>query len=174
MNLMIGDKNWLDFMNAEILTVGNSNFTCRGKEGATGGSMIDYFIISKNLVPLVRQLVAVFDVPWGPHFGLSLTLNARPSEVWQIILIKPTLPANVIEMQKPKVVKKKVVIECKIERQKARSEEAATVIEEQKANEDRWKGISNNTEADEMKLSQRDPLQKSMYDVAVLMGFATE
>ena len=85
MNLMIGDKNWLDFMNAEILTVGNSNFTCRGKEGTTGGSMIDYFIISKNLVPLVRQLVAVFDVPWGPHFGLSLTLNARPSEVLQRI-----------------------------------------------------------------------------------------
>ena len=162
MNLMIGDKNWLDFMNAEILTVGNSTFTCRGKEGAIGGSMIDYFIMSKNLVPLVRQLVAVFDVPWGPHFGLSLTLHARPSEVWQRILIKPTLPINAIEMQKPKVAKKKAVIECKIERQKARSEEAANVMEEQKANGARWEEISNNTKAEEIQLSQRDPLQKSM------------
>ena len=68
-DLMVGDQTWLDSMNAELLTVGNSTFTCRGKLGETGGSNIDYFIISKKLVPLVRLLVAVFDVPWGHISG---------------------------------------------------------------------------------------------------------
>ena len=107
---MVDDKAWLDFMNAELITVSNSDFTCRGKLGETGGSMIDYFIISKKLVPLVRLLVAVFDVPWGPHFGLTLTLYAKPSEVWQRILIQPSMPKGVIEMQTPKAIKKKEVI----------------------------------------------------------------
>ena len=69
--------------------------------------MIDYFILSKKLVPLIRYVGAVFDTPWGPHFGLSLTLNAKPTEIFQRILIKPSMPKGAIEMQKPKPLKKK-------------------------------------------------------------------
>ena len=77
-------------------------------------------------------------------------------------------------MQRPKVAKKKAVIERKIERQKARSEEAANHLEEQKANGSRWEELSNDTKIDEIELSQRDPLQQSMFDFAVSMGIATE
>ena len=62
---MAGDKSWLDKMDAELVTVQNSEFTCRGKKGNSGGSMIDYFIISKSLIPLVLQVLAVMDAPWG-------------------------------------------------------------------------------------------------------------
>ena len=63
---MAGDRTWLDNMNAEISTDINSSFTCRGKQGDTGGSNMDYFIISKCLVPLVKYCGAVFDAPLGP------------------------------------------------------------------------------------------------------------
>ena len=123
---LVGDKTWFDFMGAELITVSNSTFTCRGKLGEAGGSMIDYFIISQTMVPLVRLLCAVFDTPWGPHFGLMLTLNARPGEVFQRILVKPTLPKGAIEMQKPQPMKKQQSIECNINRNKATAEEEAT------------------------------------------------
>ena len=48
----MGDKTWLDFMDAELITVSNSDFNCRGKLGETGGSMIDYFIISEKVGPV--------------------------------------------------------------------------------------------------------------------------
>ena len=97
-----------------------------------------YFIISKKLVPLIRYVGAVFDTPWGPHFGLSLTLNAKPSEVLQRILIKPSMPKEAIEMTRPKAPIKKEVIKCKIARAKTRTEEAAKKIIEHNAKEGIW------------------------------------
>ena len=57
--LTVGKRTWLDVMNAEIVTVSNSSFTCRGKLGTEGGSNIDYFIMSKQMVPLVKSLVMI-------------------------------------------------------------------------------------------------------------------
>ena len=119
--IKVGEKTWLEHMDAEIVTVSNSKFTCRGKQGQEGGSNIDYFIISRKLMPLVRLCEAVFESPWGPHFGLKL--HAKPSEVLLRILIQPNLPKEVLEMQKPKAQTRKPVIENKIDRQKVRNEE---------------------------------------------------
>ena len=122
--------------------------------------MIDYFIISKKLVPFVRYICAVFETPWGPHFGL--TLHAKPSEILQRILIKPSMPKGAIEMQKPKPLKKKPFIESKVERQKNRCEEAAKEMQEQQGNREQWENIFVNTPLVETNFSTRDPLQNSM------------
>ena len=50
---MWGEKTFLDHMQAEIVEVTNSGFTCRGNANSYGGSMIDYFIISKALLCLM-------------------------------------------------------------------------------------------------------------------------
>ena len=39
--IKVGEKTWLEHMDAEIVTVSNSKFTCRGKQGQEGGSNID-------------------------------------------------------------------------------------------------------------------------------------
>ena len=52
--LKFNEVTWLDKMNAEIIVVQNSSFTCRSGKGAEGGSMIDYIIMSKPLLALVR------------------------------------------------------------------------------------------------------------------------
>ena len=62
---MAGDTSCLDKMGAELVTLQNSSFTCRGKKGSSGGSMIDYIIISRSVVPLVVHVLAVMDAPWG-------------------------------------------------------------------------------------------------------------
>ena len=64
--------------------------------------MIDYFIVSKRLIPLIMAVVAVMDAPWGPHFGLSLKLLAIPKEILLRLLVHPALPANVAEVFKTK------------------------------------------------------------------------
>ena len=71
---MVGDKTWLDQMNCEIIQASNSTFACQSGKGIEGGRMIDYVIISKALLPLIRSLHAVMNAPWGPHFGLALSL----------------------------------------------------------------------------------------------------
>ena len=71
--------------------------------------MIDDFIMSKPLLALVRFCGVVMDGPWGPHFGLTLTMSARPSEILLRLLVKPSLPANTFEILKPKEVIKTVI-----------------------------------------------------------------
>ena len=42
------------------------------------------------------------NAPWGPHFGLALTLNAKIDEILFRILVQPSVPPNVREILKPK------------------------------------------------------------------------
>ena len=45
----MGDKFFLDHLQAEVIVITNNGFTCRGKIDGSGGSMIDFFVISKIL-----------------------------------------------------------------------------------------------------------------------------
>ena len=97
-----GDKSWLDKMGAELVTVQNSSFTCRGMKGSSGGSMIDYIIISEIFIPLVVHVLAAMDAPWGPHFGISRKMFSNPDDILVRVLVKPALPNNYIELLKLK------------------------------------------------------------------------
>ena len=88
---MVGDKTWLAQMNAEIVTVTNSEFTCVAGKSSKGGSMIDYFIMSRPLVALIVHALAVKDVPWGTHYGIDLRLQAIPQNFFYRCLVKPPL-----------------------------------------------------------------------------------
>ena len=63
----------------------NVDYTC--KQGAR--KLIDFGICSGVLSALVRNLEADTGVPFGPHFGLRLSLHANPSELVVRTLVKP-------------------------------------------------------------------------------------
>ena len=65
-------------MNAEIVTVTNSDFTCTAGSSSNVGSMIDYFILSRPLLSLIVHVHANINVPWGTHYGIDLRLHAIP------------------------------------------------------------------------------------------------
>ena len=52
-----------------------------GGDNEEGGSIIDYFIMSKCRIPLLVRLDAIFKVSWGAHYGLSLKLKAYPKGI---------------------------------------------------------------------------------------------
>ena len=173
-DVMVGKQTWLEFMNAELITVQNSAFTCRGQQGTTGGSNIDYFIVSRGLVPLIRFCGAVFNAPWGPHFGLTLKLFAKPSEVLIRTLIQPTLPRGVIAMRKPKPQIKKENVECKIARREAKEKDTDIEMAKQAENAERWGRIFLETPLEATAFDAKEPLQKSMIEYAEQMGIPTE
>ena len=90
--------------------------------------MIDYIMISKNLIPLLVHVMAVMDAPWGPHSGISLKMFSNPDDMLVRVLVKPALSKNFIELLKPKPVVKQEKIEDKSRRQKARDEDIAREV----------------------------------------------
>ena len=94
-------------MNAEIVTVTNSAFTCIGVQSESGGSNIDYVIMSEVLLGFEHGCKADFAKPWSPHFGIMLTLKIDPDKVKHLVLVRPDLPnklklldANLLEQNK--------------------------------------------------------------------------
>ena len=90
---MVGEETWMDRMGVEIITVQNSEFTCRGKQGSIGGSNIDYFVISKCLVALVVYLGGGARVALGTPLWLNPNLLRKakrhsPSNIGKAIYAK--------------------------------------------------------------------------------------
>ncbi len=69
---------WLRRNKAVVVCPSNVTYTCKA---VSGGSFIDYFVVSETILSSVIDCVADVSVPWGPHFGLRLTLRSRPTEV---------------------------------------------------------------------------------------------
>ena len=65
-----------------------SQITCTMGEG----SLIDYGLVSADVMSIVERFDVVSDVPWGPHLGLSLRLLERPKNVCIQSLRAPRLP----------------------------------------------------------------------------------
>ena len=76
---------WLRKLQAITWLPTNSTYTCKGAKGAKD-TLIDYFIVSVALRPLILRCEVVLDVPWGPHLGLILTLSTRIDQMlaWQL------------------------------------------------------------------------------------------
>ena len=119
--------------------------------------MIDDVIISKALLHLVVRLSAVMDAPWGPHFGLSLTFNAKPNDVSIRVLVQPTLPSNVVAMIDPKFKGKKAEIKDNISRHEARDAEVAKEILVQSDSAELWCGSFVAASWHDTKLDTDDP-----------------
>ena len=53
-------------------------FTCSPGEGR----VLDYFVVSKGLLPALHRITSSDATPWGPHLGLTLEIRAKPREVF--------------------------------------------------------------------------------------------
>ena len=66
-----------------LSVVAPSRGTCKIQSGY---STLDYLLVSMDILPLVSDISVVPDVPWGPHVGITFSINARPRSLkhWQI------------------------------------------------------------------------------------------
>ena len=99
-NLHWGEKKYLEHLNAEIVTVRNSDITCVGAKNLKGGSNIDYYIMSTCLIGGIRKVEADFQVPFAPHYGIELLLEANPMQVLTRQLVKPDMPNAIGKIDK--------------------------------------------------------------------------
>jgi len=68
------DEEWIADLAAVAVAPSGCTTTChQGK-----GSLIDFMIISDQLLGYIISFVAITDVPWGPHDGLMLTIARNP------------------------------------------------------------------------------------------------
>ena len=69
-----GDGIWTKQLGASVVIPEGSSHTCR-----TGGGqkpdIIDYFMVSARIRPLIEKCEVLKSVPWGPHYCVKLDLN---------------------------------------------------------------------------------------------------
>ena len=78
------EEPWYDWLAAEVI-VPDKHITCH----AGSGSLIDFGIASRCLVPYIAEFTVVTDVPWGPHDGLRLRLHRSPRLIMVRSLRRP-------------------------------------------------------------------------------------
>ena len=59
---------------ASVVIPEGSSHTCRTGRGQKPG-IIDCFILSACIRPLIQKCEVIKSVPWGPHYGVKLVLN---------------------------------------------------------------------------------------------------
>ena len=71
---MHGGSLWLQKLGASVVIPGKTTHTCRVGKGQKP-DIIDHFLVSTLIRPLIQKCEIVKSVPWGPHYGVKLTLN---------------------------------------------------------------------------------------------------
>ena len=66
------ESDLLETLDAVVVTPSGGSITCHQGRG----SLIDFMIISRKLEPYIKAFEIVTDVPWSPHDGLLLRLDA--------------------------------------------------------------------------------------------------
>ena len=69
-----GGGIWIKQLGASVVTLEGSSHTSRTGRGQKPG-IIDYFMVSACIRPLVQKCEVISSVPWGPHHGVKLVLN---------------------------------------------------------------------------------------------------
>ena len=124
--------------------------------------MIDYIIMSKALLPLARYFGAVMDAPWGPHFGLTLTMYGKPSEILLRMLFKLKLSEKLFEVLKPEVQAKAKGETDKMSSQQEREKAVARSIVDQADNANTWCNNFLNTCYEKTSLDTYDHAQAAI------------
>ena len=68
---------WAQKLRAQIVFP-DVPFTCTSGEGR----VLDYYVVSKGLLPALHSITCCDTTPWRPHLGLSMSIRARPREVF--------------------------------------------------------------------------------------------
>ena len=72
-------------MNCEIILPAGASTTLKG----TSGRLIDFLLVSRPIVALLKSLEVDYDIPTTPHFALKLVLYAKPRTFTEPILVHP-------------------------------------------------------------------------------------
>ena len=83
---ILAGSAWFSLVNLEFAIPVGLTATCQTSGGSA--SMIDYFLVSSCLVPVI-SVQPVFDVPWKPHIGLRLSISSSPREVVAPVIRSP-------------------------------------------------------------------------------------
>ena len=63
-------------------------------------SHIDYFIVSPDIINIVKSITPILDTPWGPHIGLKVSLIAAPRAIQGKVLCVPkALPVAIFKQE---------------------------------------------------------------------------
>ena len=69
-----GGGIWIKQLGASVVIPQGSSHTCRTGRGQKP-DIIDYFMVSACIRPLIQRCEVIKSVPWGPHYGVKLVLN---------------------------------------------------------------------------------------------------
>ena len=69
-----GGGIWTKQLGASVVIPEGSSHTCRTGRGQKP-DIIDYFMVSACIRPLIQKCEVIKSVPWGPHYGVKLVLN---------------------------------------------------------------------------------------------------
>ena len=78
-----GGGIWTKQLGASVVIPEGSSHTCRTGRGQKP-DIIDYFMVSACIRPLIQKCEVIKSVPWGPHCGVKLVLNIDLESVWKI------------------------------------------------------------------------------------------
>ena len=87
-------SGWLELLGIEVVTAGTEG-TCRTVNGNT---LIDYLLISIDIVKLIFNIRIIYAVPHWPHYGIAFDVNRRTDQIRVLKRCKPQpLPNSVDE-----------------------------------------------------------------------------
>ena len=78
-------SGWPNFMNCDIILPQGATTTLKG----TSGRLIDYLLISRSIVAMLKSLEIDASIPTTPHFALKLVLHAKPRSLMEPVLVHP-------------------------------------------------------------------------------------
>ena len=82
------ESGWPQQMRAFVRTSSLASSTTQSRD-----RHIDMCVFSRVLEPIVGQVDPILNVPWGPHFGMSLKIASRPrSIVGPVVVVPRPLP----------------------------------------------------------------------------------
>ena len=88
----LGDTGWMARLGLAPVIPENTDTTC-----SIGGRLIDFFVVSHELLGAVVSVEAIPEVPWGPHWAVQLKMKAalRSVQCRQLVVPRP-LPLEVV------------------------------------------------------------------------------
>ena len=82
----LGDTGWMARLGLAPVIPENTDTTC-----SVGGRLIDFFVVSHELLGAVVSVEAIPEVPWGPHWAVQLKIKAalRSVQCRQLVVPRP-------------------------------------------------------------------------------------
>ena len=69
-------SEWPDFLRCVVIEP-----CCETTVSTSQNRIIDFTIVSIGIQMLIEKSEPIYTVPWGPHWGLILTVNVKPKQI---------------------------------------------------------------------------------------------